>query len=267
MTTRIDTCFARVKSEGRSALIPFIMGGDPDYETSMQLLKALPSHGADMIEIGVPFSDPMADGPIIQAAGLRARAAGATLKTVLQQVREFRQTNHETPLVLMGYANPFLHYGIDAFAQDARQAGVDGVIIVDIPPEEEAICAPALASAGISIVRLIAPPSLAGRLPMLTQTASGYMYLVSVAGITGTTSASSDTIAAYMKQIRTVSNLPVAVGFGIKTPEDVSALNNVADGIVVGSAIVKLMEHAKDDGGKHALALVQKMADALKIIR
>ena len=264
MSTRIDACFARVKAQNRSALIPFIMGGDPDYATSMHMLNALPSHGADMIEIGVPFSDPMADGPIIQAAGLRARAAGATLKTVLKQVAEFRQTNTETPIILMGYANPFLHYGMENFARDAHEAGVDGIIIVDVPPEEEAICTPALNEADIAMVRLIAPPSLQTRLPMLTGTASGYLYLVSVAGVTGTASASSKTIAEYMQHIRKVTSLPVAVGFGIKTPEDVAALNNVAEGIVVGSAIVSLMENAAADNARAALALVKSLAERLK---
>lgn len=264
MSTRLNAVFAAVAAEKRSALIPFLMGGDPDYDTSLAVLKALPAHGADIIEVGVPFSDPMADGPTIQAAGLRARAAGATLAKVLEQVRAFRAENTTTPIVLMGYANPFLHYGIERFSMQAKAAGVDGVIIVDVPPEEEAICTPTLGKHGIDMVRLIAPPSLGGRLDTLVQNASGYMYLVSVAGITGTTSASADTILRYMNKIREHTELPIAVGFGIKTAADVKALNNVTEGIVVGSAIVALMEHAKKDKGKKALALVQELATALR---
>lgn len=264
MSARLNAAFAKAAAEKRSALIPFIMGGDPDYDTSLTVLKALPAHGADIIEIGVPFSDPMADGPTIQAAGLRARAAGATLARVLDQVRAFRAENTETPIVLMGYANPFLHYGIERFAMHASASGVDGIIIVDVPPEEEAICTPTLRKHGLDMVRLIAPPSIGTRLDTLVQNASGYMYLVSVAGVTGTKSASADTILRYMNKIREHTDLPVAVGFGIKTAADVKALNTVAEGIVVGSAIVALMEHAKKDKGKKALALVNELATALR---
>lgn len=264
MSTRLTHAFAKAKAEKRSALVPFIMGGDPDYETSLTVLKALPAHGADIIELGVPFSDPMADGPTIQAAGLRARAAGATLAKVLEQVRAFRVENTETPIVLMGYANPFLHYGIERFSMQAKAAGVDGLIIVDVPPEEESVCTPTLRKHGLDMVRLIAPPSLSTRLDLLTENASGYLYLVSVAGVTGTKSASADTILRYMNKIREHTELPVAVGFGIKTAADVKALNNVTEGIVVGSAIVALMENAKKDKGKKALALVQEMATALR---
>ncbi len=264
VASRIDAAFARAAAENRSALIPFIMGGDPDYATSLAVLNKLPAAGADIIELGVPFSDPMADGPIIQAAGLRARAAGATLARVLEQVREFRRANTSTPIILMGYGNPFFHYGMDRFAADASHAGVDGVIIVDVPPEEESGFAPALAAAGLHFVRLIAPPSLSTRLPALTRQASGYLYLVSVAGITGTASASAETIREYMQHIRRHTNLPVAVGFGIKTPADVRALNRHVDGIVVGSSIVSLMEHAAADHGNAALNLVQQMAAGLR---
>lgn len=263
MSARIHSAFEKAKQEGRSALIPFIMGGDPDAETSAAILKALPEAGADIIEIGIPFSDPMADGPVIQAAGLRARANGATLVQILKQVQHFRKHNQHTPIILMGYANPFAQYGMERFAADARAAGADGTIIVDVPPEEEMLVTPALKNHQLELVRLIAPPSLKNRLPLLTAQASGYLYLVSIAGITGSAGASADTIGHYMQQIRQHTNLPVAVGFGIKTPDDVAALNHVADGIVVGSAIVKLMENAQEDGGKQALELVSNMARAL----
>lgn len=261
---RLEAAFAKASSENRSALIPFIMGGDPDIDISNNILGALPAHGADIIEIGVPFSDPMADGPVIQAAGLRALTSGATLKAVLAQVHQFRANNQETPIILMGYANPFVQYGLEAFANDAHDAGVDGVIIVDVPAEEAAPFIHALNTQSLEMVQLIAPPSLRDRLPLLTEHASGYLYLIAVAGITGGEGANAETIKDYMQQIKKHTALPVAVGFGIKTAEDVRALNGVAEGIVVGSAIVKHIENAKQDGGKAALELVQSLADALR---
>jgi len=244
--SRIDQAFARCKAANRAAFIPFIMGGAPDAATAQKLLNLLPEAGADIVELGIPFSDPMADGPVIQAAGLRALSAGATLKSVLQLAQGFREANPETPLVLMGYLNPLYIYGYDAFARDAAAAGVDGIIIVDLPPEEAQELEPILSQHRIALVRLIAPTSVPERLPLLTQGASGYLYYVSVTGITGAAAASAISIQHAMKQIHATTSLPVCVGFGIKTPDDVRAANH-ADGVVVGSALVKKIEETKSD--------------------
>jgi len=239
MSTRLAKCFEALKTKNRSAFIPFIMGGDPDYATSQAILEALPEAGADIIELGIPFSDPMADGKPIQAAGIRALNAGATLTTVLRQAADFRKKNTETPLVLMGYANPIFHFGYEVFAKAASKAGVDGLIIVDVPPEESALLEAVLGNHGIALVRLIAPTSIPTRLPLLTSHASGYLYLVSIAGITGAKGATPETIQQYLEAIRAVTKLPVAVGFGIKTEAQVRELQGIADGIIVGSAIVE----------------------------
>lgn len=244
--SRIDAAFARCKAENRAAFIPFIMGGDPDFNQSQQQLNALPNAGADIVELGIPFSDPMADGPVIQAAGLRALEAGATLKTVLQLASGFRAMHTETPLVLMGYLNPVYIYGYEAFARDAAAAGVDGLIIVDLPPEEASELEPILSRHHIALVRLIAPTSVPDRLPLLTIGASGYLYYVSVTGITGAGSATAKSVDAAMKQIKAATGLPVCVGFGIKTPADVKSFN-AADGVVVGSAIVNHQHETKGD--------------------
>jgi tryptophan synthase alpha chain len=264
MSARLTQAFARTKAEGRAALIPFIMGGDPDAATSQAILNALPENGADIIELGVPFSDPMADGPVIQAAGLRARAKGTTLKTVLNQVQIFRKTNQQTPIILMGYANPFVQYGLENFALDAKNAGVDGVIIVDVPPEEAPPFHAALKKQSLQLVHLIAPPSLKNRLPMVLEQASGYVYLIAVAGITGSKGADADKVRDYVNQIRAHTKLPVSVGFGIKTPAHVAALKTICDGIVVGSALVQLVANAKQDNGKKALALIHAMSKSLQ---
>lgn len=244
--SRIAAAFARCKAENRAAFIPFIMGGDPDLQTSQQVLNLLPNAGADIVELGIPFSDPMADGPVIQAAGLRALHAGATLKTVLAQAADFRAMHPETPLVLMGYLNPLYIYGYEAFARDAAAAGVDGIIIVDLPPEEANELEPLLTQHGIAFVRLIAPTSVPARLPLLTQGASGYLYYVSVTGITGAAAATSQSIDTALAQIKAATDLPVCVGFGIKTPTDVAAVRH-AEGVVVGSALVKKIEETKGD--------------------
>ena len=236
--SRIQNAFTRCRETNRAAFIPFIMGGDPNQQTSQALLNALPEAGADIIELGMPFSDPMADGPVIQAAGLRALNAGAMVKTVLQQVADFRKTNDNTPMVLMGYANPIEQYGIEAFAKDAAEAGVDGLIIVDMPPEESMPLETAFAAHDLSLIRLIAPTSIPSRVETLVSGASGYLYLVSIAGITGAAGAKEEQIASYCEAIRKHTDLPIAVGFGIKTPQDVAALQTIADGVVVGSAIV-----------------------------
>ena len=244
--SRIADAFAQCASANRAAFIPFIMGGDPSLATCAALLDTLPGAGADIIELGIPFSDPMADGPVIQAAGLRALNGGATLKHLLEMVREFRKT-HNTPIVLMGYVNPIYIYGYEAFARDAAAAGVDGVIIVDVPPEEAAEIEPTLSASGISFVRLIAPTSVPERLPLLSQGASGYLYYISITGITGTASASTSEVDTKLAAIRQATNLPVCVGFGIKTPEDVRGFARMADGVVVGSAIVRFIEDSKAD--------------------
>jgi tryptophan synthase alpha chain len=222
------------------------MGGDPSLESCAKLLDALPAASADIIELGIPFSDPMADGATIQAAGLRALAAGTTLKKVLKIAAEFRK-KHPTPLVLMGYLNPIYVYGYEAFARDAAAAGVDGIIIVDLPPEEAAELEPILSKHGIALVRLIAPTSIENRLPLLTQGASGYLYYVSIAGITGAGSATAHSVSESIAAIRNATALPVCVGFGIKTPADVKAMAAHADGVVVGSSIVAMIGESGGD--------------------
>jgi len=244
LSARIAATFAKVKRENRAALIPFIMGGDPNLEASAKLLAALPEAGADIIELGIPFSDPMADGKTIQAAGLRALEAGATLAKILALAADFRAQHAEIPLVLMGYYNPVYHYGVKKFTDDAAKAGVDGVILVDLPPEEAAEIEPHLARAGLALIRLIAPTSIPARLPLLTQHANGYLYYIAVTGITGTGSATTEDIARNIAAIRATTNLPVAVGFGVKTAEQVKEIGKTADGVVVGSAIVaRIAEH------------------------
>ena len=255
--SRIDDAFARCKAEKRAAFIPFIMAGDPDQETAQKILEALPDAGADIIELGIPFSDPMADGPVIQAAGLRALAAGMTLKKVLAMAAAFR-AKHATPLVLMGYLNPVYTYGYEAFARDAAQAGVDGIILVDIPPEEAGEIEPVLAAHGIALVRLIAPTSVPERLPLLTQGAKGYLYYISITGITGAASASPEAIKGKLAEIRKATSLPVCVGFGIKTAADVKAFASLADGVVVGSAIVQEIARSGGDA-----ALIGRFVSAL----
>jgi tryptophan synthase alpha chain len=222
------------------------MGGDPDQKTAQAILNALPVAGGDIIELGIPFSDPMADGPVIQSAGLRALKAGATLKSVLAMAAAFRSIHGDTPLVLMGYLNPVYIYGYEKFAADAAKAGVDGIILVDLPPEESAEIEPLLTKNNISLVRLIAPTSVPRRLELLSSGASGYLYYVSVTGITGAASASTDDVQSALKKITAASDLPVCVGFGIKTAADVKSFN-AADGVVVGSALVKKIEESKGD--------------------
>ena len=244
--SRITDAFARCKSANRAAFIPFIMGGDPSPAKTSELLDALADNGADIIEMGIPFSDPMADGPTIQSAGLRALEAGTGLATILAIARTFR-ARHTTPLVLMGYLNPLYVYGYEKFALDAAAAGVDGVIIVDLPPEEAAEIEPLLHQHGIALVRLIAPTSVPDRLPLLTNHADGYLYYISVAGITGAAAAPAARIANHIAQIRKTTTLPVCVGFGIKTPDDVKTMAPLADGVVVGSAIVQFIHETKGD--------------------
>ena len=259
--TRIGRRFAQLKEEGRAALVTFVTAGDPDRDTSMAIVKGLPAAGADVIELGVPFTDPMADGPSIQAAGLRALKAGQTLKRTLAMVREFREGDGETPLILMGYYNPIYVYGVEAFLKDAKDAGVDGLIVVDLPPEEDAeLCLPARA-AGIDFIRLATPTTDDRRLPKVLTNTGGFLYYVSMTGITGSKSADSGAVGREVARIKRHTDLPVAVGFGIKTPEAAAAIAEVADGAVVGSAIVDVIARGLDADGKAKPGLVEEALD------
>ena len=258
---RLEARFAELAAAGRAAFIPFIVAADPTVDASMAMLKGLPAAGADIIELGVIFSDPMADGPAIQAAGLRAKAGGATVRQTLAMVREFRAGDDATPIVLMGYYNPIYIYGVDDFLTDAKAAGVDGLIVVDLPPEEDAeLCLPAL-EAGMHFIRLATPTTDDQRLPAVLTRSSGFLYYVSIAGITGTTSATVDTIHAAVTRLKSHTELPVAVGFGIKTPEQAAAVAQVADAAVVGSAIVQTIADNLDDNGQPAAHLVDTVLD------
>jgi len=238
MTTRIDRRMAKLKAEGRPALVTYFMGGDPDYDTSLSIMKALPKAGSDVIELGMPFSDPMADGPAIQAAGLRALRGGQTLKKTLQLAREFRRDDNETPIVMMGYYNPIYVYGVERFLADAIEAGIDGLIVVDLPPEmDEELCIPAL-RAGINFIRLATPTTDDKRLPTVLTNTSGFVYYVSMTGITGSALPDTSKVAAAVARIKAHTDLPVCVGFGVKTAEQARAIGASADGVVVGTAIV-----------------------------
>ena len=244
---RISDRFAALKKEGRAAFIPFVMAGDPGYDASLELIKKLPEAGADLIELGVAFTDPMADGPAIQAAGLRALDNGQTLKKTLQMVRSFREQDNKTPIILMGYFNPFYIYGVDAFLTDAFEAGVDGLIVVDLPPEEDSeLCLPAR-EAGLDFIRLATPTTDSERLPAVARHASGFIYYVSVAGVTGGAAGQSTDIEAAAQRLKDASGLPVAVGFGIKTPEQAREIAKFSDAAVVGSALVTEIETVLSD--------------------
>ena len=257
-STRIDARFALCAAQGRAALVTFVMCGDPDIATSLAILKALPGAGADVLEIGMPFTDPMADGPTIQAAGLRALQAGASLKKTLQVVADFRAGDADTPIVLMGYYNPIYIYGVERFLTDAKKAGVDGLIVVDLPPEEDdELCIPAQA-AGLNFIRLATPTTDAKRLPTVLQNTSGFVYYVSVTGITGAAAAQAADVAPEVARIKQSTDLPVIVGFGINTPEAARTIASVADGCVVGSAIVKEIGAGKSPA--EVLAFVAALA-------
>ncbi|MBT1159141.1 tryptophan synthase subunit alpha [Aminobacter anthyllidis] len=237
-TTRIDRRMAKLKAEGRPALVTYFMGGDPDYETSLSIMKALPKAGSDIIELGMPFSDPMADGPAIQAAGLRALKAGQTLAKTLQMAREFRAGDDETPIVMMGYYNPIYIYGVDRFLEEAVASGIDGLIVVDLPPEMDTeLCIPAL-KAGINFIRLATPTTDDKRLPKVLENTSGFVYYVSMTGITGSALADTSKVAEAVQRIKAHTDLPVCVGFGVKTAEQARTIGASADGVVVGTAIV-----------------------------
>lgn len=250
MTTRIDTRFAKLREEGRKAFVAYVTAGDPDHDTSLEILKGLPGAGADVIELGMPFSDPMADGPAIQASSRRALDAGASMVRTLDLVRAFRADDDTTPLVLMGYYNPIYIYGVERFLADARAAGVDGLIVVDLPPEEdEELCLPAT-RAGINFIRLATPTTDAARLPAVLQNTSGFLYYVSITGITGAGSAQVDRVAGAVAALRRATDLPIAVGFGIKTPDQARAMAEIADGAVVGSALVSKVAETLDAQGR-----------------
>ncbi len=261
MTTRIDARFAELKKEGRSAFVTFLMAGDPDPKTSLDIIKALPKAGADIIEIGMPFTDPMADGPSIQAAGLRALKAGMTLKKTLEMVRGFRKDDNTTPLVLMGYYNPIYIYGVDKFLDDAKTAGVDGLIIVDLPPEEDTeLCIPAM-KAGLNFIRLATPTTDDKRLPAVLANTSGFVYYVSITGITGSASADSNVVGEAVARIKRHTKLPVCVGFGIRTPEAARAIAENANGAVVGTALVDALRASLDPEGRATPKTVGAVAD------
>ncbi|MBX9821597.1 tryptophan synthase subunit alpha [Afipia birgiae] len=261
MTTRIDTRFAELKKEGRAAFVTFVMCGDPDLATSLEIIKALPKAGADIIELGMPFTDPMADGPAIQAAGLRALKAGTTLKKTLGVVRDFRKDDATTPIVLMGYYNPIYIYGVDKFLSDAKSAGVDGLIIVDLPPEEDTeLCIPAM-KAGLNFIRLATPTTDDKRLPAVLANTSGFVYYVSITGITGSASADTAQVSAAVARIKRHTQLPVCVGFGIRTPEAAAGIAQAANGAVVGSALIDALRATLDSEGRATAKTVPAVAD------
>ncbi len=261
MTTRIERRFAALKKEGRAALVTFTMAGDPDTDTSLAIAKALPKAGADVIELGMPFTDPMADGPAIQAAGLRALKAGQRMTKTLAMVREFRKVDDATPLVLMGYYNPIYIYGVDKFLADAKSAGVDGLIVVDLPPEEdEELCLPAL-KADLNFVRLATPTTDDKRLPKVLSNTSGFVYYVSITGITGTAAPDPGKVSAAVVRIKRHTALPVAVGFGVKNAAQARAIAEGADGVVVGSALVEALRQSLDQNGKATSGTVTAVTD------
>lgn len=270
MKTRIDTRFEKLKAEGRPALVTYFMGGDPDFETSLAVMKALPAAGSDVIELGMPFSDPMADGPAIQAAGLRSLNAGQTLNKTLQLARKFRETDNETPIVMMGYYNPIYIHGVEQFLADAKEAGVDGLIVVDLPPEmDEELCIPAI-RAGINFIRLATPTTDDKRLPAVLRNTSGFVYYVSMTGITGTAIADTSKVNSAVKRIKGHTDLPICVGFGVKTAEHARAIGATADGVVVGTAIVNVVADAIKAGksaGETAEAVKGLVGDLAKGVR
>ena len=266
MTTRIERRFAALKKEGRAALVTFTMAGDPDYSTSLAIARALPQAGADVIELGMPFTDPMADGPAIQAAGQRALKAGQRMTDTLRLVREFRKENSDTPIVLMGYYNPIYIYGVDKFLADAKSAGVDGLIVVDLPPEEdEELCIPALKS-GLNFIRLATPTTDDRRLPAVLNNTSGFVYYVSITGITGAAAPDTGKVAAAVARIKRHTSLPVAVGFGVRTAAHARAIAEGADGVVVGSALVDALRQSLEKGGKAGAGTVKAVTGLVSAI-
>jgi tryptophan synthase alpha chain len=271
MTTRIDARFQALAREGRAGLVTFVMAGDPDLVTSLAIAKALPAAGADIIELGMPFTDPMADGPAIQAAGLRALGAGQNMVKTLSLVRDFRKGDDATPIILMGYYNPIYIYGVEKFLKDAKEAGVDGLIVVDLPPEEDGeLCLPAM-KAGLAFVRLATPTTDDKRLPAVLKNTSGFVYYVSITGITGAATPKASNVSAAVASIKKHTKLPVAVGFGVKTAEHARGIAEGADAVVVGSALVDAVRNSLDkDGrptGKTVLAVTDLVADLASGVR
>lgn len=267
---RIAARFAKLGADGRAGFIPYVMAGDPDADATLEILRGLPAAGADLIELGFPFSDPMAEGVPIQKAAQRAMRAGMTLRKTLELVRRFRDEDQDTPVILMGYLNNVLSYGYSAFATDAAAAGVDGLIVVDCPPEEAATLADALDAAGVALIRLATPTSDADRLRIITARTSGFVYYVSVSGVTGQKEADAGAVAPQVERVRAASGLPVAVGFGIRTPERAAAVARVADAVVVGSALVDELAAALAENQSPAprvLALTSRLADAVREAR
>lgn len=267
--TRIDRRFAALKAEGRAAFVTYVMAGDPNYDASLDILEGLPGSGADVIEVGLPFTDPMADGPAIQQAGLRALAAGASLKSTLKLIAEFRKTDDDTPIVLMGYYNPIYAYGVDSFLQDALASGVDGLIVVDLPSEEdEELCLPAL-KAGLNFIRLATPTTDDQRLPTVLANSSGFLYYVSIAGTTGAAAPKPSDVAAALDRIRKTAKLPIAVGFGIRTGAQAADIARIADGAVVGTALVEQIALGTDDQDavKRVLGMASDISDGVKSVR
>lgn len=260
MTHRIDQTFAARKAKGQAAFVAYMMAGDPDRAVSQAFLNALPDAGVDIIELGIPFTDPMADGPVIEDAGIRARKSGTTLSTVLEMATEFRKANDTTPIIVMGYANPLHHMGYEAFAKAAKVAGVDGAIIVDLPPEEDSELRAAFETHDLALIRLATPTTDADRLPKVVAGTKGFVYYVSMTGITGASFAQAGSVKDQVARVRNASNLPVVVGFGVKTPERAREVAKDADGVVVGTAIVKTLH---EDGPEAALTLIRSLADAV----
>jgi tryptophan synthase alpha chain len=257
--SRIDARFASLKAQGKSAFVSFVMAGDPDYDTCLEIIQGLPAAGVDLIELGMPFTDPMADGPSIQLAGQRALEAGQTMAKTLDLARAFRAGDEETPIILMGYYNPIYSMGVDAFLSAAKDAGVDGLIIVDLPPEEDdELCIPAT-RAGLHFIRLATPTTDEKRLPAVLKNTSGFVYYVSITGITGAAAAQSAAVGPEVARIKAATDLPVCVGFGVKTPENAADIASVADGVVVGSAIVDRI--GKGDSAAEVLGFVKSLAD------
>lgn len=271
---RLSDRFGALKKEGRGGLVIYTMAGDPDHDTALEIMKGLPAAGADVIELGMPFSDPMADGPSIQAAALRALDNGATLKSTLATLAAFREGDDDTPVLLMGYYNPIYSYGPERFAADARNAGADGLIIVDLPPEEAPELNRYLDEQGIHLIFLTTPTTDAKRLPMVLREAGGFLYYVSITGITGAASAVETEVAAAVERLRESTNLPIAVGFGIRTPDQAAAFARIADAAVVGSAVVNRITESLTEDGKATettvqspLALVKDLADGVRTAR
>jgi len=257
---RIEACFERLKQEKRAALVTFISAGDPDYDNSLAILNALPEAGADIVELGMPFTDPMADGPSVQAAGLRALKAGQTMKKTLAMAGEFRKGNSTTPLVLMGYFNPIHSYGPDKFVVDAAKAGVDGLIVVDLPPEENAeLCALADAQ-NIRVIQFATPTTDEKRLPKILERAGGFLYYVSITGVTGAAAPDLGKVEKHVSWLREKAQIPIAVGFGIRQPEQAAAFGRIAEGVVVGSAIVDIIRQGIDETGKFTPSQIGKVA-------